>query len=387
MRLKSTAVHRAAAPAVIAMVAVIALAGCSSSSDSSSSSSGATTSEAKAALEAAYQGYTGTVPTTPTTPKAGVSAWVISCGQQVPSCATPTASIEEAATKAGWDVKVCDGQLSPDGWSTCLDQATAAKADVVMPIGIDCASIQNSFEQASAAGVKIVGAGGADCTSTGGSTSYMATERLQLADTSIQEYWEKAGATAANYLIGTSDGKAKILELKFTSPVWGPWLTAGFEKQIESCADCEIVGTIDIANEDFGTTSAVDKFTAALSKYTDADSIYVPVGGWMSQGFAAAVKASGRADSLTVVSGFGDSSTMDLIRKGNSGLTAALGYATEWGAYGSVDEAIRVVNGEDPVVEGDGFQVVDADHNLPDSGDYDGGVDYKAEYLKLWGVA
>ncbi|MXG88293.1 sugar ABC transporter substrate-binding protein [Nocardioides flavescens] len=363
-------------------------AGCSSGSSEAgdTGAAAATSDEAKQALEAAYAGDTGTPPTVATTPKSGVNAWVISCGEQVPSCATPTAGIVEAAEAVGWTAKVCDGQLNPDGWATCVDQATTAGADVVFPVGIDCASIQEPFTQAKAAGVAIVGAGGADCAATGGE-SVFDSERLQLPDTTIEEYWKKAGATVADYLIGSTDAKAKVIEYKFTSPLWGPWLSEGFETQLATCGDCEIVGSVDISNDDFAGTAAVDKFAAGLQKYPDANAVYVPVGGWMPTGFGAAVKASGRDQDLVVASGFGDAAAMDLIRD-DGGLDAALGYATEWGSYGSVDTAIRVLNGEEPQVEGDGFQVVDADHNMPASGDYVGGdVDFKAEYLKLWGVS
>lgn len=375
-------------PVSLAAVAALAIlaAGCSSGSAENTAAQEATSDVAKQALEAAFAGATGTPPTTPTTPKKGVNAWVISCGQQLPSCTSPVAGIVEAAQAIGWQAKVCDGKLNPDGWGSCVDQAATAGADVIFPVGIDCASIKAPFEQAAKAGVTIIGAGGADCSSTGGGAAVFATERLQLPDTSIADYWKKAGATVANYLIGSSDGKGKVLELRFTSPIWGPWLSEGFQAQLATCADCELLGTVDIANEDFGSTAGTDKFAAALQKYATADSVYVPVGGWMSQGFAAAVKASGRGNDLVVSSGFGDASTMDLIRN-EGGLTAALGYATHWGSYGSVDEAIRILNGEEPVVEGDGFQMVDADNNMPASGDYVGGdVDFKNKYLALWGV-
>ncbi|MFF5078235.1 sugar ABC transporter substrate-binding protein [Actinoplanes sp. NPDC000266] len=371
--------------ATMAAVLAVTAAGCSSGSAENSAAQGATSDAAKQALQAAYTGATGVPPTASTTPKKGVKAWVVSCGQQLPSCTTPTNGIVEAAKAIGWEVNVCDGKLSPDGWGSCVDQAATAKADVVFPVGIDCASVKAPFEAAAKAGVKIIGAGGSDCTATGG-TAVFATERLQLDGVAIDEYWKKAGAAVANYLIGSTDGKANVLELKFTDPVWGPWLSQGFEAQIATCSTCKIVGTLDIANADLGSSAGTDKFSAALQKFTDANAVYVPVGGWMSTGFAAAVKASGRASSLVVASGFGDASALDLVRN-NDGLNAVLGYATEWGSYGSVDEAIRVLNGEKPVVEGDGFQVVDAKTNMPASGDYIGGdVDFKTKYRALWGI-
>ena len=68
-----------------------------------------------AALAKAYAGILGELPTTPTEPVADQSIWVVSCGQQVSTCSTPSAAAVEAAEAIGWTAKVCDGQLNPNG--------------------------------------------------------------------------------------------------------------------------------------------------------------------------------------------------------------------------------------------------------------------------------
>jgi ribose transport system substrate-binding protein len=386
MSRKSTQGRTSLALVAVALVALVAAACTEGSADGDTAVQDATSDTAKEALETAFTGTTGSTPTTPTTPKPGVNVWVVSCGQQVPSCATPTAAAVEAAELVGWTAKTCDGQLNPDGWGNCVRQATSAGADVIIPIGIDCPAIQQPSEEAKQAGVKIVGGGGADCDTIGGEKLW-ATERLQIDGLSIQDYWEKAGATVADYLIGSTDAAAKVLEVKFTDPVWGPWLSEGFNTELATCDDCEVVDTLELANNDFVSGTANDKFASALQKATDANAVYVPVGGWMPTGFAQAVVASGRQADLVVGTGFGDAANMELVRT-NAGQNGVLGYATEWGAWGSVDEAIRILNGEEPVVEGDGFQMVDADNSLPAPGeDYQGNVDFKSEYKKLWGVS
>jgi ribose transport system substrate-binding protein len=374
----------ALAASVIALTALTACEGAVSSSNDDDSDAPAS-SEAQEALDAAYEGVTGTPPTEPTTPKDGVNLWVVSCGEQIPSCSTPTAGVEEAAKAVGWDVNTCDGQLNPTGWGNCIRQATSAGADVVIPIGIDCVAVEAPMQAAVAKGVTLIGGGASDCTAAGGK-SLLATERLQLPDTTIQQYWELNGKLQAQWLIGKTDGKAKVMLLNFTDPIWGPWLTKGFTTELETCDECEIVETLDMANNDFVSNTAAQKFSSALLASPDVNAISVPVGGWMGTGLSQAIQASGRAADLAVSSGFGDASTMDLIRDAGYEF-GALGYASQWGSYGSVDEAIRVLNGEEPVVEGDGFQMVDKDNNLPESGDYQGDVDFKAEYLALWGVA
>jgi ribose transport system substrate-binding protein len=146
MSRKSTPGRTSLALVGVALVALLA-AGCSEgTADGDSAVQDATSDTAKEALEAAFEGTTGTTPTTPTTPKPGVNLWVVSCGEQVPSCATPAAAAVEAAEVAGWTAKTCDGQLNPDGWGNCVRQATSAGADVIIPIGIDCPAIQQPFE-------------------------------------------------------------------------------------------------------------------------------------------------------------------------------------------------------------------------------------------------
>jgi ribose transport system substrate-binding protein len=371
---------------VLALAAALVAAGCGSSDDSGTTPPGGPTSAAaKTALTTAYEGMTAKPPSAPTKAKPGVNLWVVSCGEQVPSCAKPVAAAKEAAEAVGWKATVCDGQLNPDGWGTCVRRATSAKADVVIPVGIDCVSIQQPFQEAKAAGVTVVGGGGADCDAVGGPKLW-GSERRQLPDVGIKDYWANAGKLAAAYVVGKSDGKAQVLELKFTDPLWGPWLSEGFERELATCGGCKIVKTLEMANNDFVSNTATTKFATAIQQAATADSIYVPVGGWMPTGFAQAVVASGRAPQLDVVTGFGDEANFDLIRNAG-GQTAVLGYATAWGAYGSVDTAIRLLNGEQPQVQGDGFQMVDAEKNLPAAGeDYDGGVDFVAEYRRLWGL-
>jgi ribose transport system substrate-binding protein len=380
--------------AAFVVLGVVALSACGSGSSATTSgaggasggaSSGASGGAAAADLAAAYKGATGTPPTASVKAKVGVKLWVVSCGQQVPSCATATAGAMEAGKLVGWTVSMCDGQLNPGGWGNCIRQAASAHADVVIPIGIDCVSVQAPMQEAAAAGTKIIGGGGADCDAAGGK-KVMASERLQLPDTSIKEYWHLNGKLQADWLIGKTGGKAKVLLLNFTDPLWGPWITEGFKAELATCSGCSIAAQLDLSNNDQVSNQMAQKFSTALLQNPTVNAVSIPVGAWLQAGLAQAIQSSGRVATLQVSSGFGDAATMDLIRTAGFSF-GALGYATQWGAYGSVDTAIRVLNGEQPVAEGDGFQMVDKSTNLPASGDYQGGVDYKAEYKKAWGLS
>ncbi|WP_369131190.1 sugar ABC transporter substrate-binding protein [Modestobacter roseus] len=379
--------------AVLTLVATIGLTGCGSSdedpADSASSASQSTSAAGDPAamgdlLAVAYEGQMGTPPTTATTPPEDVDLWVVSCGEQIPSCSTPTAAVQEAAQAVGWDVRLCDGQLNPNGWGDCVRQAISADADVVVPVGIDCASVQQPFQEAKDAGVTVVGGGGADCDEVGGQPLW-ASERIQLEGMGVRDVFELQGKLAADWLIGTTDGQAKVLHLVFTDPLWGPWLAEGFEQEMATCEGCEIVGTLEVANNDVMTGALPQKFSTALLQSPEVDSVFVPLGGWMPAGLAQAVVSSGRSADLDVISGLGNVANMELIRS-DGGQDAIVGYPTQWGGWGSVDTAIRVLNGEEPVAQGDGFQVIDAESGLPPQGQDFEPVDFRAAYREAWGV-
>src|SRR5689334_7442530 len=106
---------------MLALAMALVTAGCGST-DPGSKADGAAPADdaAKTALTTAYTGRVGQPPTTTTRAKPGVHLWVVSCGEQIPSCAKPVAAVKEAATAVGWKANVCDGKLNPDGWGTCV---------------------------------------------------------------------------------------------------------------------------------------------------------------------------------------------------------------------------------------------------------------------------
>ena len=57
-----------------------------------------------------------------------------------------------------------------------------------------------------------------------------------------------------------------------------------------------------------------------------------------------------------------------------------------WIGWAGADTLNRVLAGAGPAPEGIGFKLVDAENNLPDSGNYQTTVDFRAGYRAVWGV-
>ncbi len=369
--------------ATIAIVAAAAtLAACSSGSDASTSSSAPLSDAAQKALDAAYAGVgSDLADLAPVKAQGTKNLYVVSCGEQVPNCADVSAAVKTAGEKVGWTATIADGKLNPEGFATAIRQAIAGGADIIVPIGIGCGVAQAAFQEAVTAGITVVGGGGVDdC-----DPKLWASERLWLPDYTNQQQWEEFGKLQADYAYGKTNGDVKAVALNFTSQVWGPWITDGFKTRIEELGG-QVLTTVDVSDPENADGSYVQKVTTALLANPDANVLVGPVDGWFTNGLSAAIVSAGLDDKLLVIGRGGDAPALDLIRQGNAGLDATIGFATLWGAWGSVDTALRVLAGEEPVYIGESIQAVDKDHNMPSSGQYEGTVDYKSKFEAAWGV-
>ncbi|GGH33441.1 sugar ABC transporter substrate-binding protein [Microbacterium album] len=336
---------------------------------------------AAAALELAYEGYGSTLEDlAPTTPPEGIDFFVMSCGEQLPTCAGPSASMVEAAQAAGWNATIVDGKLNPEGFATAIRQAVAAGADVLVPIGVSCSSAAAAFAEAAEAGVTIVGGGGVDdC-----DPKRWGSERKWLPDRSASEIFQTIGEVQADYVFGKNNGDVNALVLNSTSNAWGAWITEAFQARLEELGGGE-VHVLDISDPETANNSYLQKVTSALLSNPEINAVTMSTDSYLVTGLAAAIDQAGFGDQAVVVGAFGSEAAIDMIREGQPGITATVGIAQNWEAWGSIDTAIRVLNGEEPAFIGQSLQVVDADNNLPDSGPYNGSIDWQSKFLEAWG--
>ncbi|GAA1705407.1 substrate-binding domain-containing protein [Microbacterium sediminicola] len=378
IRKKSRALLLAAGAAALALV----ISACSSSAaPDQSPTTDAPGIDAAAALQAAYDGVVGAPPTEAVPVAADQTAWVVSCGEISTTCAAPAAGAVEAASAIGWEASVCDGELNPDGWSACIRQGIAAAADVIITIGQDCAAESGALQEAATAGITTINVGGLDCEDP------LFSGNVQMLDGyTYDDYWMKVGELQADWLIGQTDGAVKLLAIEFNDTQWGPLITAGLNARLADCADCEIVGSVQLSNADLATGALSQKFSTALLQHPDANAVAIPIDGWFLAGLAQAINASGRSDEVSVIGNFGSIPNWEIIRS-NGGQDATVASAAEWNGWAGIDAALRVLAGQELLPAGIGLQVVDAETNLPDPGQpfvYTPAIDYQADYQAVW---
>lgn len=372
-----------AASATLLAAMALALSACSTDAPAAQETGAAPTlsAEFQSALDSAYKGIGGDLALEPVTPQENVNLYVVSCGEQVPGCSTPAAGVVEAAQAIGWKTTIADGKLNPEGFSTAIRQSIAGGADVIVPVGIGCGAAQAAFKEAADAGIKIIGGGGVDdCV-----PKLWASERLWIDGQTPKTQWSGFGKLQAQYATGKTGGNVKAVVLNFTGQTWGPWVTEGFTEELTSLGGGEVMDTVDVSDPEQADGSYLQKVTTALLNNPEANTVIVPIDGWLATGLSQAIVQTGKDSELLVIGRGGDEPVIDMIRKGNSGVDATIGFATRWGAWGSIDTAARILDGKDAVWIGDSMQAVDAGNNLPASGDYMGSLDFKSVFIKAWG--
>ncbi|MCQ1946046.1 substrate-binding domain-containing protein [Arthrobacter sp. zg-Y1116] len=372
------------------LIASLALASCSTATaenePADTQSASAATSGNTDALAAAYEGTVGTPPTESVPVPEGLTAWIVSCGQSQVTCSTPAQAAADAAEAIGWQSNICDGQLNPNGWASCIRQGVGANADVILVMGQDCSSFQGPLEEARAAGITTVGVGANDCDIDGGEPLYSGiTQKLDGLDN--EQWWNMVGQLQADWLIGQTDGDLKLLEVTFADARFGPWISDGLNAELADCDTCEVVGTLQLSNQDAATGTMAQKLSTALLQAPDANAISVPLDGWFLAGLSQAIVSSQRSDKLAVIGTFGQRSNLDLIAAGE-GQDASVTFSLEWDGWSGVDTALRLLADQEIAASGVGLQVVDAETNMPADGTsftYNPEIDFKQAYLEAWG--
>jgi ribose transport system substrate-binding protein len=361
-------------------------AGASSSPAAASSSAAAGTSAAVAAtLSAVYKDTSTAPPTSAPTPPKSVSLWLVSCGQQSPTCAVVVQAAQVAAHALGWTSHVCDGAFGANDVS-CVRQGLAAKSGAISLIGIDCPQVKQALVEAKAAGIPVVDTAGFDCDDSafgGGQKLFTASSLDTAAFPTSAQYWQAIGKAQAAAIIANND-QAKIISPVVNDQALFVHLRAGFDNEIKS--DCPKCTTIPIpsSSQDYGSGTIVPKIAAALVQHPDVTTIELPQDSIYSTGLAQALKASGMESKLYVVGSTGLPANTQLVRS-NGGESATINTHQAWFGWAAVDTVIRVLDGKPAVPEGNGFVLVDKTH-LPANDSVPSRVNYVALYKKAWGL-
>jgi hypothetical protein len=305
---------------------------------------------------------------------------IISCSLAIPSCAASAQAVSDAVVLAGWWPMIFDGGGGPPVMGQAIRTAIAQAATVIVMIDANCKGLEVPLDEVALSGIPFIALGGDDdCTPQRFSavTRWTPEHAVGMRQTLV-------GELQADYAYGKIGGEVNALVLTVAGDPTTTKIANSFAAKLTKLGAGKVAQTLELTAAEIADKTFTSKVVEA-AKSSGANAIIVPADEWLTTGgLASAIARDAKTAKLVVVGYGGTAAALDLIRSGRAGLTATVGQAFDWMGWGAVDAIVRVYAGAPTVVIGDAMQVVDFDHNMPETGKYTGDFDYEAKYTGLW---
>jgi ribose transport system substrate-binding protein len=360
-------------------VSALVLVGCSFGG-AAESSADPSEGGAQKALDAAYAGVRADSSLVSVDfPEEVQNVAIISCSLAIPSCAASAQAVSDAVVLAGWWPMVIDGG-DPAGTGQAIRTALAQAATVIVMIDANCKGLEVPFDEVALSGIPVIALGGDDdCT-----PQRLAAVTRWTPDNAVGMRQKLVGELQADYAFGKIGGEVNALVLTVAGDPTTTKIANSFAAKLTKLGAGKVAQTLELTAAEVADKTFTTKVIEA-AKSSGVNAIIVPADEWLTTGgLAAAIARDAKTAKLIVVGYGGTATALDLIRSGRAGLTATVGQAFDWMGWGAVDAIVRVYAGAPTVVIGDAMQVIDADHNMPETGKYTGDFDYEAKYTGLW---
>ena len=310
----------------------------------------------------------------------------IPCMQAAVGCQRPGDAFLEAAEVLGWKTQLIDPAGDPAKLQAAFKQAITLKVDGFFTAGTTIEQVKNVLPMVKVAEVKTV--------TQSGNLNQPGPESW---DATINIDYENRSPALAAWVTKHSGGKAKMLMVNDSEfdDVNNGYIA--FKKELSKlCPDCEIVEEIDFSIVDVATTMP-QRVKASLLANPGINYVYGPYDFGTTYINQAIVQAGLKGKVLSV-SCDGNPQNLQAIKDGLQGATAAISF--EWVGWNAADQLNRLFNGQQrwgtDKPEGSqewygnencGIRLFDKT-NLPDdiTNGWDGDVDFRANYKKIWGI-
>ncbi|MGH2856467.1 MAG: sugar ABC transporter substrate-binding protein [Solirubrobacteraceae bacterium] len=399
---------------VLVVLCAVALAACGSSSSSSSSpstgsSSSGTSSAAGASAATSSSAGTGTSSASGVTQ----AKQLVAKEEQPPAWAGPTSKVDIAKAKgkavyyvslteeipalhewgvvlgqqlqaAGVPITKCDAKGTPEGITTCLTQALAAKPAVIVAQALDTKFIASYIARAKAAGIKFVTA----------QTGIPGIPKISGDDAEVTFDYPQVGRILADWFVAdsgcTKGGPQIITSTSSRQPSAAE--VAGMQSEIKKlCPSLSVPGVQNVLIPDWPTQ--LPTLTRSLLTQNPNLKYIIPLYDGMTIYMVPAINGIAAAKANVKVGSFNATPVVmqnELAKPGP--LAADVGGPNQWYGVALADETLRVLAGQ-PVVANENVPLrlftrdnLGSIDTQKDESTWYGSVNPICEYHKLWGL-
>lgn len=300
----------------------------------------------------------------------------VSCTWALAGCRVLAQGAEHAAKRIGWRAKTIVVS-DPTRYDEALETAINSGANAVVLTGVDQKLIPGGLALARKKNVPVISL-----------YQYNEGGKYGVA-VDVHPDGNLIGKLLADSAIVNNKGKVRALFLEdaeFSLPVT---VLAAIRKELDACKVCDIsyADPIKFTASTVNTTLP-NRVVAAVRRDPKINSIFIGYDPPVAL-IVPALDAAGFRNRVTMYSQLGNAGPLALVRDGNIFVTDATS-SEEWGGWGSVDEAIRLLDGKPVVDERIPVRLMTstAPQDLPPPGQVWVGTEsgFREHYLKLWGV-
>ncbi len=210
--------------------------------------------------------------------------------------------LKQAAEKIGWTVSIIDGQGTPTGWISGMDQAVAQHPDGIV-IFADATSLKDPIAAAANAHIPVIGLHAA---ATPGPSSDLYTN--------VQEDAGQIGKAEADYAIASSNGTARVVIVTHNEYKIAEIKSDAMKAEVAKCSGCKQLAVVNFPAAEASSRMA-QLVTSWVSSY--GTNFYAMTVGDNDWDFGVPALSSGGApQSVRVIGSDGTAAAYQRIRTG-----------------------------------------------------------------------
>jgi ribose transport system substrate-binding protein len=310
-------------------------------------------------------------PTSAPKPATGKVVGIIPCAMFVEGCAREARGAIEAARAIGWRPILIDGKVSAQVQLQAMNSLISRRVDAIILASVNASSVGEGMARAKRAGIPIMTSFAQDPDRFGG------LDNIEIVD-------EASGEVAAAYMALNGGGSVMVFDDNSAEEVIQR--TVGLRRGFKKYGGAKELLHQNISGAKVGPPEE-PLATSLFQRYPEGRVQWVYCGyDFMCSPFVRVLQRRGR-DEVKVISFDGNLENLAFIRKGQNQV-ATIGYPLEWAGWAVIDNLNRHFNDAKlwPGTRYIEFRLLDRT-NLPPAGkSWQGDIDFRARFKKLWGV-
>jgi ribose transport system substrate-binding protein len=313
----------------------------------------------------------------------GKKVAIINLVKAVPILTQWEAEMTSAFEGSGVELTSVDGKFDPNEWGRGIEQAVAAKADLIFLLGVPPTAVAPQIAEAKKAGIPVL------ASLQGYAGKSVATVADLTADVGFD--YRTPGKLMGAWFVADSKGKGNALIMSSDDNSSSPDVWGAMEAEIKRlCPDCKVKRE-DSTVPQWGD-GTLQQRTKALVQEDPTITHILAVYDGMTLAIEPGLVEAGVADKIRVAGFNGTPAVMDNVKKGTA-VKMDVGNPNMWFSAGAVDAVFSVLSGKKAIEDaGVPFRIFtqdnlkDVDTSKEDPKNWYG-IDPLGAYRKLWGLS